>query len=82
MRARGSGDTECLTKNLQSLRGVRGLAEAMGQQLGPVPEDALRVFSRGAFLLGTGLGQLDQGASLTPMRDEDRLVHGYLPYWE
>lgn len=79
MRARGSGDTECLTKYLLSLCGIRGLAELLGQHLGSVPEDTLRIFLWRRIPSGHQSGQAESGASPTPIRDEDFLVHLCLP---
>ena len=66
MRARGSGDRECLTQDLSSLVGVVGLLEALNQELGSIAE----------YTLGVLLHEpSDRRLGVTPLCDEDFLVH-------
>ena len=79
MRARGSGDRECLTQDLSSLIGVVCLLQALHEQLGSVSEDTFGVLSHEPSFLRLGPSLLDERLGVTPLRDEDFLVHKTSP---
>jgi len=79
MRARGSGYTKYLTQDLSSLAGVVGSHEALHEQLGSVSEDTFSVLSHEPSSLRPGLSPSDKRLGVTPVCDEDCLVHKTSP---
>jgi len=79
MPARGSGHIECLTQVLSSLIGVGGLLQALCEQVGSVAEDAFGMLSHEPGSLRRSLSFLDERLSVTPICDEDFLVHKTSP---